>query len=259
MNDEVSGAVRAPIDLAAAMLNPRVLIVEDNQPVGETIQRFLERSGMSTVWAQTGTRAYELKTQFQPDVVLVDLELPDVSGGALIEWLATQQDCGIIVVSSRAEEGERLVGLELGADDYVAKPAQLRELVARIRAVHRRAQRRATSEPAQPRTPPVPVTVHRIGPYRVDTRARSVTMKDGQIVPLTGAEFMVLQMLLEADGQPVSRTTLCDQALRRPWRAEDRSIDQLVFHLRRKLSEADSNGRLIQAVRGAGYFLVADA
>jgi len=244
MNDEVSGAVRAPIDLAAAMLNPRVLIVEDNQPVGETIQRFLERSGMSTVWAQTGTRAYELKTQFQPDVVLVDLEL---------------QDCGIIVVSSRAEEGERLVGLELGADDYVAKPAQLRELVARIRAVHRRAQRRATSEPAQPRTPPVPVTVHRIGPYRVDTRARSVTMKDGQIVPLTGAEFMVLQMLLEADGQPVSRTTLCDQALRRPWRAEDRSIDQLVFHLRRKLSEADSNGRLIQAVRGAGYFLVADA
>ncbi len=244
MNDEVSGAVRAPIDLAAAMLNPRVLIVEDNQPVGETIQRFLERSGMSTVWAQTGTRAYELKTQFQPDVVLVDLELPDVSGAALIEWLATQQDCGIIVVSGRAEEGERLVGLELGA---------------RIRAVHRRAQRRANSEPAQARMPPVPVTVHRIGPYRVDTRARSVTTKDGQIVPLTGAEFMVLHMLLEADGQPVSRSTLCDQALRRPWRAEDRSIDQLVFHLRRKLSEADSNGRLIQAVRGAGYFLVAEA
>ena len=258
MDEDVAGVARAPLDTAAALTGTRVLIIEDNQPVGETIQRFLERSGMLTAWAQTGARAYELKKQFAPDVVLVDLELPDVSGVALIDWLATQQDCGIIVVSSRAAEGERLVGLELGADDYVAKPPQLRELVGRIRAVHRRAQRRGATEPAPARLPPTPTTVYRIGPYRVDTRARLVTTKQGQIVALTGAEFMVLHMLLEADGQPVSRSTLCDQALRRPWRAEDRSIDQLVFHLRRKLAEADGNGRLIQAVRGAGYFLVAE-
>ena len=243
-----------PLDQVAIPINPRVLIIEDNQPVGETIQRFLERSGIRTEWAQTGARAYELKKSFQPDVVLVDLELPDTSGVTLIRWLTTQQDCGIIVVSGHAEEGERVVGLELGADDYVAKPPQMRELVARIRAVHRRSQRR----PSLPAEAPAATAVYTIGPYRVDTRAHSVTAEHGRTVAVTGAEFVVLQMLLEADGQPVSRGTLCEHALRRPWRAEDRSIDQLVFHLRRKLSEADSSGRLIQAVRGAGYFLVRD-
>ena len=256
MDDAVSGLADLPPEQAAIPINPRVLIIEDNQPVGETIQRFLERSGMRTEWAQTGARSYELKKSFSPDVVLVDLELPDTSGVTLIRWLATQQDCGIIVVSGHAEEGERVVGLELGADDYVAKPPQMRELVARIRAVHRRSQRRAALPAME--APAAPAS-YMVGPYRVDTRAHSVTGVHGQTVAVTGAEFVVLQILLEADGQPVSRGTLCEQALRRPWRAEDRSIDQLVFHLRRKLSDADSNGRLIQAVRGAGYFLVRDA
>ena len=255
MDDVVSRLAELPPEQAAIPVNPRVLIIEDNQPVGETIQRFLERSGMRTEWAQTGARAYELKQSFMPDVVLVDLELPDTSGVTLIRWLTTQQDCGIIVVSGHAEEGERVVGLELGADDYVAKPPQMRELVARIRAVHRRSQRRAALPPELPVAP----ASYTVGPYRVDTRAHSITGDHGQNIAVTGAEFVVLQILLEADGQPVSRGTLCEQALRRPWRAEDRSIDQLVFHLRRKLSEADGSGRLIQAVRGAGYFLVRDS
>ncbi len=253
MDDGATRLADPPLEQLAIPINPRVLIIEDNQPVGETIQRFLERSGIRTEWAQTGARAYELKNSFLPDVVLVDLELPDTSGVTLIRWLTTQQDCGIIVVSGHAEEGERVVGLELGADDYIAKPPQMRELVARIRAVHRRSQRRAPLSPTEAATAPATYTV---GPYRVDTRAHSVTAEHGRTVAVTGAEFVVLQMLLEANGQPVSRGTLCEHALRRPWRAEDRSIDQLVFHLRRKLSEADTNGRLIQAVRGAGYFLV---
>ncbi len=255
MDDAATRLADPQPEQLAIPINPRVLIIEDNQPVGETIQRFLERSGIRTEWAQTGARAYELKKSFLPDVVLVDLELPDTSGVTLIRWLTTQQDCGIIVVSGHAEEGERVVGLELGADDYVAKPPQMRELVARIRAVHRRAQRRAPEAAAEASAP----VTYMVGPYRVDTRAHSVTAEHGRTVAVTGAEFVVLQMLLEANGQPVSRGTLCEHALRRPWRAEDRSIDQLVFHLRRKLSEADSNGRLIQAVRGAGYFLVRDA
>lgn len=256
MDDGATRLADLPPEQIAIPTNPRVLIIEDSQPVGETIQRFLERSGIRTEWAQTGARAYELKKSFAPDVVLLDLELPDTSGVTLIRWLTTQQDCGIIVVSGHAEEGERVVGLELGADDYVAKPPQMRELVARIRAVHRRSQRRA---PALPAETPAAAVSYMVGPYRIDTRAHSVIAGHGRTVAVTGAEFVVLQMLLEADGQPVSRSTLCEQALRRPWRAEDRSIDQLVFHLRRKLSEADVNGRLIQAVRGAGYFLVRDA
>ena len=131
----------------------------------------------------------------------------------------------------------------------------MRELGARSRAAPRGAQRRA----ALPPEPAPTQAVYTVGPYRVDTRAHSITGEHGQNVAVTGAEFVVLQILLEADGQPVSRGTLCEQARRRPWRAEDRSIDQLVFHLRRKLSEADGSGRLIQAVRGAGYFLVRDS
>ena len=229
---------------------PRVLLIEDNVAVAETIRRFLERSGMRTAWAPTGARGMELKKSFSPDVVLVDLELPDTSGVALIGWLSQKQDCGIIVVSGHGEETERVVGLELGADDYIAKPVHLREMVARIRAVHRRIQGRAAA-PGRP-------AVHQVGSFRVDLQRRAVFEADGRPVMLTGAEFAALQTLLEAAGAPVSRELLSEMALRRPWRAEDRSIDQLIFSLRRKLGDGEGGMRLIQSVRGAGYILIAE-
>jgi DNA-binding response OmpR family regulator len=125
-----------------AAQNLRVLLVEDNPAVAATLRLFIERSGMQTAWAPTVGRAIELKASFRPDVALVDLELPDADGMVLIEWLAGLRDCGIIVVSGQGDEAQRIVGLETGADDYIAKPPQLRELVARIRAVHRRASQR---------------------------------------------------------------------------------------------------------------------
>jgi len=232
---------------------PRVLLIEDNAAVAETIRRFLERSGMRTAWAPTGARGMELKKSFAPDVVLVDLELPDTNGVALIGWLSQEQDCGIIVVSGRSEETERVVGLELGADDYIAKPVQLREIVARIRAVHRRTHARAPV-----RTTRSGHAVHYVGPYRIDLHRRLVSDAADRPVLLTGAEFAALQTLLEAAGEPVSRERLSEAALRRPWRPEDRSIDQLIFSLRRKLADDDRGQRLIQSVRGAGYILACE-
>lgn len=231
---------------------PRVLLIEDNTAVAETITRFLERSGMRTTWAPTGARGIELKKSFGPDIVLVDLELPDTNGVSIISWLAQEQDCGIIVVSGRSEETERVVGLELGADDYVTKPVQLRELVARIRAVHRRTHGRlpAPSRPAH--------AMHRVGPFQIDLPHRAVYDAGDNPVSLTGAEFSALQCLLDAAGEPVSRERLSEAALRRPWRPEDRSIDQLIFSLRRKLNDDTRTQRLIQSVRGAGYVLVSD-
>ncbi|KAA5611274.1 response regulator transcription factor [Rhodovastum atsumiense] len=234
------------------LLMPRVLLIEDNAAVAETIRRFLERSGMRTAWAPTGARGMELKKSFSPDVVLVDLELPDTNGVSLIGWLSQEQDCGIIVVSGRAEETERVVGLELGADDYIAKPVQMREMVARIRAVHRRTHGRGPARAARPSS------VHQVGPFRIDLQRRSVTDAEDRPVVLTGAEFAALQTLVEAIGEPVSRERLSEAALRRPWRPEDRSIDQLIFSLRRKLADDDRGQRLIQSVRGAGYVLVSD-
>lgn len=231
---------------------PRVLLIEDNADVAQTIERFLVRSGMRTAWAPTGMIGMELKKSFGPDVVLVDLELPDTNGVSIITWLAQEQDCGIIVVSGRGEETERVVGLELGADDYVTKPVQLRELVARIRAVFRRTHGRL---PAGGRPGPA---LRRIGPFQVDLPHRAVYDGEDNPVSLTGAEFSALQCLLEAAGEPVSRERLSEAALRRPWRPEDRSIDQLIFSLRRKLNDDDRAQRLIQSVRGAGYVLATD-
>lgn len=246
-------------DTTFPLSNPRVLLIEDNQAVAETLQKFIERSGMRTAWAQTGARAIELKRSFMPDVVLVDLELPDTNGVELIGWLANLQDCGIIVISGRGEEAERIVGLELGADDYIAKPPQLREMVARIRAVHRRSHLRAATRGdshADPVGPPIhPV---RIGSWRLDLQRRSVRNDDGRSLAITAAEFAALQELALAGGQPVSRERLTEAALRRPWRAEDRSIDQLIFSLRRKLGDGEGGARLIQSVRGAGYILVVE-
>lgn len=236
----------------APIAMPRVLLIEDNQAVAETIQRFLERSGMRTAWAPTGARGMELKRSFSPDIVLVDLELPDTNGVSIISWLAREQDCGIIVVSGRSEETERVVGLELGADDYISKPVRMREMVARIRAVHRRTRGRVQDPARQPRGQ------HRIGPYRVDLQHRIVYDADDRPVQLTGAEFSALQCLLELGGEPVSRERLSEAALRRPWRPEDRSIDQLIFSLRRKLGDEDRSRRLIQSMRGVGYVLISD-
>ena len=248
-----------PLEPPAPLPNPRVLLIEDNPGVAETLQKFIERSGMRTAWAQTGARAMELKRSFMPDVVLVDLELPDTNGVHLIGWLSNMQDCGIIVVSGRSEEAERIVGLELGADDYIAKPPQLREMVARIRAVHRRSHLRAAARGDQRAAAAGPL-MHpvQVGPWRIDLQRRAVGDADGRPLAVTAAEFAALQELVLANGQPVSRERLSETALRRPWRPEDRSIDQLIFSLRRKLNDGEGGARMIQSVRGAGYILIAE-
>ncbi len=251
-------------DTPTPLPNPRILLIEDNVAVAETLQKFIERSGMRTAWAQTGAMAIELKNSFRPDVVLVDLELPDTNGVDLIGWLASQRDCGIIVVSGRGEEAERIVGLELGADDYIAKPPQLREMVARIRAVHRRSYPRALAA-AEQAPPPLIVAVPpaqpplQFGPWKLDLMRRTVTGDDGKQAAITAAEFAALQELASANGQAVTRERLSEAALRRPWRPEDRSIDQLIFNLRRKLGDGEGGVRLIQSVRGAGYILIASS
>jgi DNA-binding response OmpR family regulator len=239
----------------------RVLIIEDDEAVGTAMQRVIEHAGMQTELARNRTEALALKASFVPDVVLVDLQLPDTSGAALIQWLAKTADCGIIIVSGSTEEAERIVGLELGADDFISKPPHMREMIARIRAVHRRTAAVRSLHQADAKAmsrPPAPVqpgTVFQVGGLRVDTRRRSVADENGHVLPVTAAEFTALQVLIEADGQPVSRERLSEVALRRPWRVEDRSTDQLIFSLRRKIGDEDREPRLIQSVRGAGYVL----
>jgi len=232
------------------MTNPRVLLIEDDEAVAQAMVRGMERSGMSVACAGTGAVGMALKDSFKPDVILVDLELPDTNGVDLISHFAESRSCGVIVVSGMGEESDRIVGLELGADDYIVKPPRMREMIARIRAVHRRVNRREEAKVSSRGRDTL-----QVGPIRINTTLRQVTKEDGTRIPLTSAEFTLIEVLAAAKGQAVSRDTLSESALRRPWRPEDRSVDQLVFSLRQKLPADEGGGTLIHSIRGAGYLL----
>ena len=232
------------------LTNPRVLVIENDEETAEMLVRGIERAGMPVAWARTAANGLSLKATFQPNVVLMELSLPDSSGMVLISRLAEPRDCGVIVLSNLADEADRIVGLELGADDYIAKPPAMREVIARIRAVHRR-----VAPPVERRPASAPVPVLHVGPIRINIMHRTVHTEQGRRISLTSAEFSALEALANAAGTPVSRDKLSEAALRRPWRAEDRSVDQLVFNLRQKLPPDEGGGLLIQSIRGSGYWL----
>ena len=238
---------------AAAQHGPRVLVIEDDEQVGRAFARGIERAGMPSAWAGTGAAGMALTDSFGPHVVLVDLRLPDMSGLALITRLVERRDCGVVVVSGSGEEADRVVGLELGADDYIAKPMSMREMVARIRAVHRRVN--LPKLPNQGEAPGAGPQILKVGSIYIDLRRRMAHDLHGRRLALTSAEFAALEALARAAGAPVPRDALSEAALRRPWRAEDRSVDQLIFNLRQKLPPDEDGDALIQSIRGAGYRL----
>ena len=231
---------------------PRVLVIEDNGLVARAFVRGVERAGMQAAWATTGALGLTLKDKFKPHVVLVDLTLPDMSGLTLISRFMERRDCGVVVVSGSGEEADRVVGLELGADDYIAKPMSMREMVARIRAVHRRVS--LSKLPDRQKAVPV-AQVLKVGSIYIDLPRRMAHDLYGRRLALTPAEFAALEVLARAAGATVSRDMLSEAALWRPWRADDRSVDQLVFNLRQKLPPDEDGGTLIRSVRGAGYWL----
>ena len=231
----------------------RVLVIEDDEPVARAFVRGIERAGMQAACAGTGALGVTLKDSFRPHVVLMDLTLPDMNGLALISRFAGQGDCGVVVTSGSGDEADRVVGLELGADDYIANPTSMREMIARIHAVHRR-----VSLPKLPNQQDAPVPALKslqVGSICIDARRRMAHTLDGRRLALTSAEFVALELLASAAGAVVTRDTLSEVALRRPWRANDRNVDQLIFNLRQKLPLDEDSGMLIQSVRGLGYWL----
>jgi DNA-binding response OmpR family regulator len=234
-----------------AILPLRVVIIEDQADIAELLAAALHRAGMQTQWAATGASALHLARRFAPHVILVDLELPDTDGVPLIKWLRAEIGCGIIVVSGHVDDADRVTSLEVGADDFIGKPPSPRELVARIRAVHRRS-RNPDEAHAAAKAGQIALTADGV---TLNVPQRAVTARNGERIDVTAAEFGLLQALTEARGQPVSREELSPLVLRRPWRPEDRGIDQLVCALRRKLCPGDKQG-LIRSVRGGGYELL---
>ncbi|MBC7799296.1 MAG: response regulator transcription factor [Gemmatimonadaceae bacterium] len=212
----------------------------------------LDKARIQVAWAQDIAAGLEFVADVRPEIVLVGLQPRDASLLLLVSQLVRRGDCGVIVLAGPDDEPERVRCLERGADDYLAKPPVVREMVARIRAVHRR---RTT---IRPEVVPVPAPVDNvlsIGPIRINLQHRAVHTADGRRLNLTSAEYAALETLARAEGEAVSRDRLSETALRRPWRAEDRSVDQLVFNLRQKLPTDPDGSTLIQSIRGSGYWL----
>ncbi|MEU9666003.1 response regulator transcription factor [Streptomyces bobili] len=217
----------------------RVLLVEDDEPVAESLRRGLKRYGFEVEWVTTGAAALAHPGPY--DVVLLDLGLPDTDGLDVCKALRGRGDVPIIVISARSDETDRVVGLELGADDYVSKPFGVREVIARIRAVMRRAQPR-TAEAAG---------LDRYGSRLTIDRKGARVHLDGEEITLTPKEYDLLAFLTEEPGALMSREQIMEAVWDANWFGPTKTLDVHVAALRRKLAGVIS----IEAVRGVGFRL----
>jgi len=220
------------------------LLVEDDQRLAALTAEYLQGRGVVVTLASDGLRGLEEALRHRHDVVLLDLMLPGKDGLEVCRELRSRSDVPIIVLTARGEEADRVMGLELGADDYLAKPFSPRELLARIRAVVRRARGRAG--PA--------LKAVQAGALAIDPGARRATLA-GKEIHLTGYEFSLLYALAARPGRVLSREQLIDLAGGNPEEAFDRSIDVHVSRLRQKLGDDPKRPRLLKTIRGAGYLL----
>ncbi|MBE9506625.1 MAG: response regulator transcription factor [Chloroflexi bacterium] len=231
----------------------KVLVVDDEQAITDLLEYNLQRNGYRVVVAHDGHQALRLAQVEQPDLIILDLMLPGLDGLDVCRALRRESaatllpDVPIIMLTARDEEVDRVVGLELGADDYVTKPFSVRELMARVKAVLRRVTSGAAGA----------VAVHRVGPLEVDTLSHEARLETTPL-PLTQLEFDLLETLIHHAGQVLSREQLLDQVWGYDYYGEARAVDSAVKRLRAKLREAGGDPDIISTVRGVGYRLERD-
>ncbi len=226
-----------------------ILVVDDDPEIGALLARYLGGHGYRVSIAGNGAGLRQHLGKGSVDLVLLDLGLPDGDGLGLLREFQVYWHGPVIVVSGRGESIERVVGLELGADDYVSKPFDLRELLARVRSVLRRAQsHRANDASAGP---------IEFGGLRLETSARRLLDRDGIDLGLTSGEFDLLLLLLKRPNQVLTRDQLMSSLHGRDAGPYDRSIDVQIGRLRRKIEADPARPRVIKSIRGAGYMLAA--
>lgn len=224
------------------MTATRVLVVDDEAPMVELLRVFLEREGMEVLAAGDGPTALDLVRDRAPDVIVLDVMLPGLDGFEVLRRARTFSDAYVIMLTARAEEIDRIVGLSVGADDYLVKPFSLRELVARIQALLRR-PRGATGAGDEP---------WRAGELAVDPRRRSVLLR-GAPVLLTVIEFDMLASLIREPGVVFTRQQLLDRAWGVDFVGDEHVVDVHLANLRRKLGDDPTRPDFIETVRGVGY------
>jgi DNA-binding response OmpR family regulator len=218
-----------------------VLVVDDEPIVREVVVRYLERDGHRTLEAADGERARELLDSDPPNLVVLDVMLPGLDGLALCRWIRARSELPVILLTARGEEADRIVGLELGADDYVTKPFSPRELAARVRSVLRRAAAPAPGE-----------ELLSLGDLRIDAAAREVT-KAGERLQLTAREFDLLWFLASNRRRVFSRDQLMDRVWGYEAALDTGTVTVHVRRLREKIEDDPSRPQLLQTVWGVGY------
>jgi DNA-binding response OmpR family regulator len=234
-----------PSAVTRVRINPmtKILIIEDEPQIVRTLRLYLEQAGYSTAAVYDGAGALPAFRQERPDLVLLDLNLPGQDGIDVCRALRRISAVPIIMVTARSDETDRLIGLELGADDYVVKPFSPREVVARVRAVLRRVA-----------GPLADVDVVRAGELLIDTAAYRAWFA-GQTLSLTQSEFEILLALARHSGHVLSRSQLLEEIQGIAYEGYERSIDQHIKNLRHKLDKASGQSAIIETVYGVGYRL----
>lgn len=238
-------AVRSPYAVPVPPDRAQVLVVDDEPVIADVVARYLRRAGYATTTAATGQEALRRAGEQPPDVVILDLMLPDVDGLEVMRRLRQPDPrrLAIILLTARGDESDRVVGLRLGADDYVVKPFSSAELVARVDALMRRI------EPVPERAPPI-----RFGPLEIDAAGRRVRL-DGAEVELTHREFELLLFLARHPGQVFSRDQLMELVWQHTFYLDTSTVTVHIRRLRAKLEPDPARPRLLQTVWGVGYRL----
>ncbi|UWH28420.1 response regulator [Aeromonas veronii] len=232
--------------------NTHILVVDDHSEIRDLLKRFLEQHGLRVSCARDGKEMKRLLEERELDLLVLDLMMPGEDGLTLCRELRVKSNLPIIMLTAMGEETDRIIGLEMGADDYLAKPFNPRELLARIKAVMRRTQ--ADTQPAAETL----TRDLRFDRWLLDVNRRELVDEDGVGLSLSTAEFDLLKVFLERPQRVLSRDQLLDLARGREAVAFDRAIDTLVSRLRRKLERDPKNPELIKTIWGGGYMFSAD-
>lgn len=228
---------------------PHILIVDDDREIRSLVAQFLKKHGYRVTPAADGREMMHLMEKGRFDLIVLDLMLPGEDGLSLCRRVRAESSLPIIMLTAMGEEMDRIIGLEMGADDYLPKPFNPRELLARIKAVLRRAADRGATATS------TDVAARVFDGWRLDTVKRELRAPDGALVPLTAGEFELLSAMVERAGQVLSRDQLLDLTRGRDAAPFDRSVDVLISRLRRKIESDPKEPSIIKTVRGGGYIL----
>ncbi|GAA4503646.1 response regulator transcription factor [Pseudaeromonas paramecii] len=224
--------------------------MDDDQEIRELLQEYMARAGFDVITAADGRAMYGQLEQHQPDLIILDVMMPGDDGFSLCQQIRRSSQVPIIMLTAASDEADRVIGLELGADDYIAKPFSPRELMARIKALLRRAEFRQPIKENGRRI--------RFADWSLDTLSQQLVNDDGSQMDLTGSDFILLSLFLQHPGQVLDRDTISDATRGRETLPMERGIDVQISRLRQKLGDNGKSPRIIKTIRGSGYMLIAE-